>query len=173
MRKSYAPRYFGANTHLVFSLGKPLANDVIRERNEVSRSDTEVILFFAASRLRKSKKIKYHLARHLALEKNPSQACTSTSGEAVSRLPRCAPAIKINVKSVTPYRSTGSFDYVGGDPSAGSPTDTLLRLNPPCRTKIRIYQEDKPSSSPYSDGLTGGVCKEQGHIHRKMLTYDY
>jgi len=22
--------------------------------------------------------------------------------------------------------------YVGGDPSAGSPTDTLLRLNPPC-----------------------------------------
>jgi len=24
------------------------------------------------------------------------------------------------------------INYVGGDPSAGSPTDTLLRLNPPC-----------------------------------------
>ena len=35
------------------------------------------------------------------------------------------------------------------------------------RTKIL------PSSELYSDGLTGGVCKEQGHIHRRMLTYDY
>ena len=26
---------------------------------------------------------------------------------------------------------------VGGDPSAGSPTDTLLRLNPPCRISAR------------------------------------
>lgn len=25
---------------------------------------------------------------------------------------------------------------VGGDPSAGSPTDTLLRLNPPCRAQV-------------------------------------
>ena len=26
--------------------------------------------------------------------------------------------------------------FVGGDPSAGSPTDTLLRLNPPCRGRL-------------------------------------
>ena len=65
------------------------------------------------------------------------------------------------------------LNLLGGDPSAGSPTDTLLRLNPPCRTKIRVRQVDETSSSPHSDGLTGGVCKEQGHIHRGMLTHDY
>ncbi len=31
----------------------------------------------------------------------------------------------------------------------------------------------EPSLKPNSDGLTGGVCKEQGHIHRGMLTRDY
>jgi hypothetical protein len=30
-----------------------------------------------------------------------------------------------------------------------------------------------PSPEPHSNGLTGGVCKEQGHIHRRMLTCDY
>ena len=30
-----------------------------------------------------------------------------------------------------------------------------------------------PSSNTSSDGLTGGVCKEQGHIHRGLLTRDY
>ncbi len=30
-----------------------------------------------------------------------------------------------------------------------------------------------PSSGPNSDGLTGGVCKEQGRIHRGMLIRDY
>ncbi len=66
-------------------------------------------------------------------------------------------------------------DYVGGDPSAGSPTDTLLRLNPPCQTQVRTphLEREKPSLRPNSDGLTGGVCKEQGHIHRGMLTRDY
>ena len=32
----------------------------------------------------------------------------------------------------------GFPSFVGGDPSAGSPTDTLLRLNPPCRRQARI-----------------------------------
>ena len=35
--------------------------------------------------------------------------------------------------------------FVGGDPSAGSPTDTLLRLNPPCRRQARIPQEEVAS----------------------------
>src|SRR3989338_4902367 len=33
--------------------------------------------------------------------------------------------------------------------------------------------ENRTSSKPCSGGLTGGVCKEQGHIHRAMLTPDY
>jgi hypothetical protein len=33
--------------------------------------------------------------------------------------------------------------------------------------------KNNASSRPYSGGLTGGVCKEQGHIHRKMMTSDY
>ena len=32
----------------------------------------------------------------------------------------------------------GFPSFLGGDPSAGSPTDTLLRLNPPCRRQARI-----------------------------------
>ena len=35
--------------------------------------------------------------------------------------------------------------FLGGDPSAGSPTDTLLRLNPPCRRQARIPQEEVAS----------------------------
>ena len=29
------------------------------------------------------------------------------------------------------------------------------------------------SSKHYSGGLTGGVCKEQGHIHRSIMRNDY
>ena len=61
----------------------------------------------------------------------------------------------------------------GGDPSAGSPTDTLLRLNPPRSPQVRAPQEEAPSLGANSDGLTGGVCKEQGHIHRDILSRDY
>ena len=35
-------------------------------------------------------------------------------------------------------KSPASGFFLGGDPSAGSPTDTLLRLNPPCRRQTRI-----------------------------------
>ncbi len=62
---------------------------------------------------------------------------------------------------------------VGGDPSAGSPTDTLLRLSPARRARVRTSPEERPSPGPDSHGLTGGVCKEQGHIHRAMLRRDY
>jgi len=49
----------------------------------------------------------------------------------------------------------------------------LLRLNPPCRISARAPHLSESSPKPNSDGLTGGVCKEQGHIHRGMLTRDY
>ena len=39
-----------------------------------------------------------------------------------------------------PLRSRGT-GCVGGDPSAGSPTDTLLRLNPACRIEVQTRQE--------------------------------
>ena len=29
------------------------------------------------------------------------------------------------------------------------------------------------SSKPFLGGVTGGVCKEQGHIHREFLIRDY
>ena len=38
--------------------------------------------------------------------------------------------------------------FLGGDPSAGSPTDTLLRLNPPCRRQARIRHEAQPHPPP-------------------------
>ena len=41
---------------------------------------------------------------------------------------------------------------LGGDPSAGSPTDTLWRLNLPCLTKVRPW---RASSMQNSVGLTG------------------
>ena len=34
-------------------------------------------------------------------------------------------------------------------------------------------QEEASSPRANSDGLTGGVCKEQGHIHRDILSRDY
>ncbi len=59
----------------------------------------------------------------------------------------------------------------GGDPAADSPTATLLRLKPPCEAQI---QPAWPASSgPHSGALTGGVCKEQGRIHRALLRRDY
>ena len=38
--------------------------------------------------------------------------------------------------------------FLGGDPSAGSPTDTLLRLNPPCQRQARIRHEAQPHPPP-------------------------
>ena len=49
------------------------------------------------------------------------------------------------------------------------PCDDLTRL-----TKFRFDMiKNQASPKPGSDGLTGGVCKEQGHIHQKMMTSDY
>ena len=41
-----------------------------------------------------------------------------------------------------------SLRFLRGDPSAGSPTDTLLRLNPPCRRQARIRHEAQPHPPP-------------------------
>jgi hypothetical protein len=73
-------------------------------------------------------------------------------------------------EQVSPPQRGGSRT-LGGDPAADSPTATLLRLKPPCEAQIR--PRNVASSGPHSGALTGGVCKEQGRIHRALLTRDY
>ena len=40
-------------------------------------------------------------------------------------------------------------------------------------SQFELPKEEKSLLKPNSGGLTGGVCKEQGHIHRGMLIRDY
>ena len=68
------------------------------------------------------------------------------------------------------------------DPSAGSPTETLLRLLLPLSDKV--YETSRkwfkpirsPDSSPHhskSVGATGGVYKGQGRIQHRLMTCAY
>src|SRR3954468_4200454 len=58
----------------------------------------------------------------------------------------------------------------GGDPAAGSPTATLLRLRPSHRARLRrlppLRGGSPPSGAPDSHGVTGGVYKARERIHR-------
>ncbi len=62
---------------------------------------------------------------------------------------------------------------VGGDPSAASATDTLLRLLPPYKPYLRECQIDTTSGRAHSGATTGGVYKAQGRIHRVIMKHDY
>jgi len=55
---------------------------------------------------------------------------------------------------------------------------------PPCEPQVRhdlpsvcdscpILPTERASPKAHSDGATGGVCKEQGRIHRAMMTRGY
>jgi hypothetical protein len=75
-----------------------------------------------------------------------------------------------------------SFDIRFNDPSAGSPTETLLRLLLPLSDKIYLtFREHlkgahSPKDSPdHSKSVvaTGGVYKGQGLNHRRLMTCDY
>ena len=68
------------------------------------------------------------------------------------------------------------------DPSAGSPTETLLRLLLPLSDKVylifhtRHETQHSPKGSPdhsKSVGATGGVYKGQGLNQRKVMTCAY
>ena len=65
----------------------------------------------------------------------------------------------------------------GGDPAAGSPTATLLRLHPsrcPYRGRLAPVRVTTPASGKTnSHGVTGGVYKARERIHRGMLIRDY
>ena len=58
----------------------------------------------------------------------------------------------------------------GGDPSAGSPTDTLLRLHPNQWFYLRHppLRGKATSGTPIFHDVTGGEYKTQEHIHRNM-----
>jgi hypothetical protein len=65
----------------------------------------------------------------------------------------------------------------GGDPAAGSPTATLLRLHPshrPYHGRLSPLRVETPTSGTAdSHGVTGGVYKARERIHRGMLIRDY
>ena len=72
----------------------------------------------------------------------------------------------------------GSGDwYKGGDPAAGSPTATLLRLHPSHEPQSGERPPRKvklPTSfAAHSHGVTGGVYKARERIHRDVLIRDY
>ncbi len=58
----------------------------------------------------------------------------------------------------------------GGDPAAGSPTATLLRLRPSHQARLRplppLRVGPRTSGAPSSHGVTGGVYKARERIHR-------
>ena len=71
----------------------------------------------------------------------------------------------------------GNFSYKGGDPAAGSPTATLLRLHPnhrPYRRRLLLLRVSSPASGKTDfRGVTGGVYKARERIHPSMLISNY
>jgi hypothetical protein len=69
------------------------------------------------------------------------------------------------------------FPLKGGDPAAGSPTATLLRLHPSHRPHRRrshpLRVRVTTSGGINSHGVTGGVYKARERIHRGVLIRDY
>ena len=65
----------------------------------------------------------------------------------------------------------------GGDPAAGSPTATLLRLHPSYQPLLGALSPIKVNSgasgATNSHGVTGGVYKARERIHRGVLIRDY
>ena len=71
----------------------------------------------------------------------------------------------------------GRFFLKGGDPAAGSPTATLLRLHPnhrPYRRRLPLLLVSSPASGKTDfRGVTGGVYKARERIHPSMLISNY
>ena len=73
--------------------------------------------------------------------------------------------------------SEREFFLKGGDPAAGSPTATLLRLHPnhrPYRRRLPLLLVSSPASGKTDfRGVTGGVYKARERIHPGMLIQNY
>ena len=85
--------------------------------------------------------------------------------------------LSMNFYGSLQVNSGREFFLKGGDPAAGSPTATLLRLRP-SRLSYRGRQAPSrvtstPSGRTNSHGVTGGVYKTRERIHRGMLIRDY
>ena len=89
------------------------------------------------------------------------------------------PHTKNHVGSSQEFKLTSA-----NDPSAGSPTETLLRLLLPLSDKVHqtfccIFQELTDAAVriihriTQSVGATGGVYKGQGRNQRKLMTHTY
>ena len=67
--------------------------------------------------------------------------------------------------------------YKGGDPAAGSPTATLLRLHPNHQSHYKhlppLRVSPALSSATNFRDVTGGVYKARERIHRGLLIHDY
>ena len=61
-----------------------------------------------------------------------------------------------------------NFSLKRGGPSAGSPTDTLLRLSANQKFHLRTPLIGGTSGAPSFHHLTGGEYKTQEHIQRAM-----
>ncbi len=76
-------------------------------------------------------------------------------------------------------KGRGPWRYLqkGGDPTAGSPTVTLLRLHPSYQSLLGDLPPFRvgtaTSGATDSHGVTGGVYKARERIHRGMLIRDY
>ena len=74
-------------------------------------------------------------------------------------------------------KSEWVFFLKGGDPAAGSPTATLLRLHPnhrPYRRRLLPLLVGSPASGKTDfRGVTGGVYKARERIHPSMLISNY
>ena len=74
-------------------------------------------------------------------------------------------------------RSAAQGLQKGGDPAAGSPTATLLRLHPSHQSLLGglppLRVGTATSGATDSHGVTGGVYKARERIHRGMLIRDY
>ena len=68
------------------------------------------------------------------------------------------------------YRAYSRWLQKGGDPAAGSPTATLLRLRPSHQARLRPLcpsrVQSRASGAPNFHGVTGGVYKARERIHR-------
>ena len=78
-------------------------------------------------------------------------------------------SVRLSRAFCTP-RSTYSPLQKGGDPAAGSPTATLLRLRPSHQARLRplapLRVASRTSGAPNFHGVTGGVYKARERIHR-------
>ena len=118
----------------------------------------------------------------------PTDSFTTHNGAPASLLdaslhPIPQPSFSIQLRSgvLVPVRSTVELAFdrpkatysplqKGGDPAAGSPTATLLRLRPSHRARLRrlppLRVGSPTSGAPDSHGVTGGVYKARERIHR-------